>query len=164
MVGRVLCETDHRQDIMYDKNAHLRVAVAVFAFCAALTAALAADGVPADKPRVVVLCPECGMVYNVRRIEKPVAPERNLLPSVGSSSHAGGTGNETRAVPLFSIGASGAQRVQRDPVMRNVWEITVRYDNGQFGFVTNESEPDLKVGDRVRHVEHTLELLAPPER
>ena len=149
---------------MDDKISHLRVAVAVFALCATAPAAFAADGAPADKLRVVVLCPECGMVYNIRRIEKPVAPERNLLPSVASSPHAGGTGNETRAVPLFSIGASGAQRVQRDPVMRSVWETTVRYDNGQFGFVTNESEPDLKVGDRVRHVEHTLELLAPPAR
>src|SRR3954468_22924909 len=149
---------------MDEKNSHLRVAVAVFALCAVVTPAFAADGVPADKPRVVVLCPECGMVYNIRRIEKPVAPERNLLPSVASSSHAGGTGNETRAVPLFSIGAGGPQRVQRDPVTRSVWETTVRYDNGQFGFVTNDSEPELKVGDRVRHVEHTLELLSPPAR
>jgi hypothetical protein len=62
-------------------------------------------------------------------------------------------------VPLFSIGASGPQRVQRDPVTRNVWETTVRYDNGQFGFVTHEMEPDLKVGDRVRHVENTLEVI-----
>ena len=149
---------------MADKNNYYCIAGVVLSLCATIAGAYAADGVPADKPRVVVLCPECGMVYNIRRIEKPVAPERNLLPSVASSSHAGGTGNETRAVPLFSIGASGPQRVQRDPVTRSVWEITVRYDNGQFGFVSNENEPDLKVGDRVRHVEHTLELLAPPPR
>jgi hypothetical protein len=149
---------------MADKNNYFRIAGAVFSLCAAIAGAYAADGAPADKPRVVVLCPECGMVYNIRRIEKPVAPERNLLPSVASSSHAGGTGNETRAVPLFSIGASGPQRVQRDPVTRSVWEITVRYDNGQFGFVNNDSEPELKVGDRVRHVEHALEVLAPPAR
>ena len=92
--------------------------------------ARAADEAPAAKPRVVILCPECGMVYNIRRIEKPVAPERNLLPSLASAPHAGGTGNETRAVPLFSIGAGGPQRVQREPVTRSVWEVTVRYDNG----------------------------------
>jgi hypothetical protein len=138
---------------------YFRGAVALFALGLALPPALAADEAPAGKPRVVVLCPECGMVYNIRRIEKPVAPERNLLPSLASSSHAGGTGNETRAVPLFSIGASGPQRVQRDPVTRSVWETTIRYDNGQFGFVTFEIEPDFRVGDRVRHVENTLEVI-----
>ncbi|CAN0429834.1 unnamed protein product [Phaeothamnion confervicola] len=66
-------------------------------------------------------------------------------------------GNETQAVPLFSIGRGGAQRVQREPTTRSVWEATVRYDNGQYGFVTFEMEPDLKIGDRVRHVENTLE-------
>ncbi|MDB5812637.1 MAG: hypothetical protein JWN94_4759 [Betaproteobacteria bacterium] len=114
----------------------------------------AAEVEPASKPRVVILCPECGMVYNIRRIEKPVAPERNLLPNL-----AQGTNNETRAVPLFSIGAGGPQRVQREPATRSTWETTVRYDNGQFGFVIHEMEPDFKVGDRVRHVENTLEVL-----
>ena len=144
---------------MANQNNYRYIGSALLALCAVMPAAQAADEAPAGKPRVVILCPECGMVYNIRKIEKPVAPERNLLPSVASASHAGGTGNETRAVPLFSIGASGPQRVQRDPVTRNVWEITVRYDNGQFGFVTHEIEPDLKVGDRVRHVENTLEVI-----
>ena len=118
----------------------------------------------ADEPRVVILCPECGMVYNIRRIDKPVAPERNLLPNITSSSHAGGIGNETQTVPLFSLGRGGAQRVQREPATRSIWEITVRYDNGQFGFVTQEIESGLKVGDRVRHVENTLDAIAPPAR
>lgn len=99
------------------------------------------------------------MVYNIRRIEKPVAPERNLMPGITASPRSGGIGNETQAVPLFSIGRDGAQRVQRDPVMRYVWEVTVRYDNGQYGFVTHDMEPDIKVGDRVRHVENTLEAI-----
>ena len=139
-------------------------AAALAALCLAVPAARAADDAPSDKPRVVILCPECGMVYNIRRIEKPVAPERNVMPSIGSSAQAGGIGNETRAVPLFSLGPGGPQRVQREPSTRSVWEITVRYDNGQFGFVTFEMEPEFKVGDRVRHVENTLEVLAPPAR
>jgi hypothetical protein len=132
---------------------------ALVAMCVVASAAGAADDTAADKPRVVVLCPECGMVYNIRRIEKPVAPERNLLPSIMSSPRAGGIGNDTQAVPLFSLGRDGAQRVQREPATRSVWEVTVRYDNGQYGFVTHEMEPDLKVGDRVRHVENTLEAI-----
>ena len=51
----------------------------------------------------------------------------------------------------------GPHRVQRAPATRSVWELTVRYDNGQFGFVTQDGEPDLKVGDRVRHSDNTLE-------
>jgi hypothetical protein len=73
-------------------------------------------------------------------------------------------GSETQAVPLFSIGRSGAQRVQREPATRPVWEITVRYDNGQFGFVTQDSEPELRINDRVRHVENTLEPVIVPAR
>jgi hypothetical protein len=139
-------------------------AIALAALFTGGTAVRAADEAPAPKPRVVVLCPECGMVYNIRRIDKPVAPERNLLPSIASSPQAGGTGNETSTVPLFSLGRSGPQRVQRQPTTQSAWEITVRYDNGQFGFVTLEAEPELKVGDRVRHVENTLESLAQPAR
>ncbi len=132
----------------------------MLAACLAVTAASAEDQPPAAaKPRQVILCPDCGMVYNIRRIEKPVAPEHETLPSITSSPRAGGMGNETQAVPLFSLGRGGPQRVQREPTTRSVWEVTVRYDNGQFGFVTQVAEPDIKVGDRVRLVENVLELI-----
>lgn len=126
--------------------------------------AQAADAPAEGKPRVVILCPECGIVSDIRRIEKPVAPERNFMQNLPSSSHAGATGNETRAVPLFSLGPGGPQRVQREPTTRSIWEISVRYDTGQLGFVTLEMEPELKIGDRVRHVEHTLEYIPPQAR
>ena len=128
------------------------------------TLANAADEPAPTQPRQVILCPECGMVYNIRRIDKPVAPERETLPSITSSSQVGGMGSETHPVPLFSLGRSGAQRVQREPVTRSVWEVTVRYDNGQFGFVTRNSEPDFEVGDRVRLIENALELIPQPAR
>ena len=127
------------------------------ALCLVAVLAPAADQPAESKPRVVVLCPECGIVSDVRRIEKPVAPERDLMPSYQASTG----GSEARAVPLFSFGAGGPQRVQRDPVSRSVWEVSVRYDSGQLGFVTFEMEPELKIGDRGRHVEHTLEYIAP---
>lgn len=133
------------------------VRAAALAACLAAPVSPAADGPAAQAPRVVILCPECGVVYNIRRIEKPVAPERNTLPSITSSPRSGGIGNETQAVPLFSLGRSGAQRVPRGAATTSTWELTIRYDNGQFGFVTQESEPELRVGDRVRHVENALE-------
>ena len=109
------------------QNHNIYCAAAVMvAACLAVTAAVAADAPAAAKPRVVILCPECGMVYNIRRIEKPVAPEHETLPSITSSSHGGGIGSETQPVPLFSLGRGGPQRVPREPVTRSVWEVTVR--------------------------------------
>jgi hypothetical protein len=149
---------------MHKNIGHYLAAAALVALGFAAPVARAADEAVAGKPRVVILCPECGIVSNIRRIDKPVAPERNLLPNIASSSQAGGTGNETQAVPLFTLGRGGAQRVQREPATRSLWEVTVRYDNGQFGFVTQDMEPDLKVGDRVRHIENTLESIPQPAR
>jgi len=136
----------------------------MLAACVAATSVIADDEPAAAKPRQVILCPECGMVYNIRRIEKPVAPQRELLPSIASSPQAGTMSSDTQTVPLISFGRSGPQRVQREPATRSVWEVTIRYDNGQFGFVTQEAEPDLKVGDRVRLVENVLELIPQPAR
>ena len=139
-------------------------AAALLPLCLAVSAARAAEDPAGDKPRVVVLCPECGMVYNIRRIDKPVAPERNLLPNNTSAAQGGSLGNGAQAAPLFSFGSGGPQRVQRQPTTQSVWELTVRYDNGQFGFVTQDNEPDFKVGDRVRHIENTFEPIAQPAR
>ena len=141
-----------------------RPVAVMIAVCFSTSLATAADEPAAAKPRQAILCPECGMVYNIRRVEKPVAPERETLPSITSSSRAGGVGGDTQPVPLFSFGRDGPQRVPREPTTRSVWEITVRYDNGQFGFVTRNGEPDFEVGDRVRVIENTLELIPQPAR
>lgn len=117
----------------------------------------AAEALDTAKTRPLVLCNECGVIHNIRRVEKPVAPERGTLPSFAASPQAGGMGTTTQAVPMLSFGAGGARRVQRDPIVRSAWEITVRYDNGQFGFVTQDGEPELRVGDRVRMFENVLE-------
>ena len=135
----------------------LNFAAVIAAASLASAPVLAAEARDSAKTTPLVLCNECGMVYNIRRIEKPIAPERNTLPSLTSSPQVGGIGSTTQPVPLLSFGGGGPQRVQRDPVTRSVWEITVRYDNGQFGFVTQNGEPDLRVGDRVRMFENVLE-------
>lgn len=129
-----------------------------------IACAAAADVAPVGSPRAPQLCEGCGTVFNVRRMDKPVARERNTLPSISAAPSAGGMGNTVQTVPLFSIGSEGAHRVRPESAMRSFWEISVRYDNGSFGFVTLESEPELKVGDRVRYIENTLELLIQPAR
>ena len=141
-----------------------RAVILMIATCTAASIAAAADEPAAAKPMPAVLCPECGMVFNIRQIEKPVAPVRETLPSITSSPRVGGMGSTTQPVPLFSFGSDGPHRVQRAPATRRVWEITVRYDTGQFGFLTHDSEPEAKVGDRVRVVENVIELLGQPGR
>jgi hypothetical protein len=126
--------------------------------------ALAADKPPAANPRPPELCAGCGIIHNIRRIDKPIAPERKTLPSIAASPQAGGPGGATQAVPLFSFGKDGPHRVPREPATRSEWEITVRYDNGQFGFLTHDSEPEFKVGDRVRVVDNEIELRGEPAR
>lgn len=133
--------------------------ILMIATCTAASFALAADEPGAAKSAPAVLCPECGIVSNIRQIEKPVAPVRETLPSITSSPSVGGMGSTTQPVPLFSFGSDGPHRVQRAPATRRVWETTVRYDTGQFGFLTHDSEPEAKVGDRVRVVENVIEVL-----
>jgi hypothetical protein len=135
----------------------LSFAAMIAAATLAAAPALAAEARDTAKTTPLVPCNECGMVHNIRRIEKPVAPERDTLPSINSSPRVGGSGSTVQPVPLFSLGAGGAKRVQREPATHSVWEITVRYDNGSFGFVTQDGEPDLRVGDRVRMFENVLE-------
>jgi hypothetical protein len=137
---------------------------AVLWAAACMQAVFAADETPAAKPRPVVLCPECGMVFSIRQIEKAIAPERKTLPGITSSPQAGGMGSETQTVPLFSLGKGGPHRVPREPATRSVWEITIRYDSGQFGFLTHEHEPEFKVGDRIKLVDGVLEPLGPSVR
>ena len=129
-------------------------AAALAALCLAAPAAYAAGDAAADKPSMITRCTECGEVYSLRRVEKPVAPERDA--SASPAPAAGGIGNETQAVPLVSFGKGGAQRVPREQAAHSVWEMTVRYDNGQFGLVTLDSQPVFGVGDRVRRVDNTF--------
>ena len=135
-------------------------AAALVGVCLAVPAARAAGDAAGEQSSVMIRCEQCGKVYSLRRVEKPVAPDRETTPSTGPSS-AGGLGNQTQAVPLLSFGSGGAQRVQREPDTRSVWELTVRYDNGEFGLVTLDSQPGFAVGDRVRRVDNTFVPILP---
>ncbi len=125
--------------------------------------AAAAEGVPLPG-RVVDTCATCGTVDNIRRLTKPVAPQRNPLPPITSSPSAGGMGNSVQTVPLVSIDKEGAHRVKPESATRTLWEVTVRYDDGNLASLTFAAEPALKIGDRVRQTENNLELLSQPAR
>jgi hypothetical protein len=108
-----------------------------------------------EQSSVMIRCEQCGTVYSIRRVEQAVAPERELMPNTGATT-PGGSSHQTQAVPLISFGSGGARRVPREPVTRSVWEMTVRYDNGEFGFATLDSQPKFSVGDRVRRVDNAF--------
>ena len=144
-------------------NRFLGVAL-LFAACLAAPSGHAANDAAGAKPSMVSQCAECGKVYSIRRVEKPTAPGRDTMPGTSVAPTPGGIGNEVRAVPQISIGRGGAQRVEREPATRSVWELTVRYDNGQFGLVTLDSQPNFAVGDRVRRIDNTFVPIPQPAR
>ncbi len=131
---------------------------AALIFCCG--AAFADETGAPEAPRQVILCRDCGVISNIRRVDRPVAPERKLLPDVAATPREGMAGPATQAVPLFVFDAShGAQVVRQQPMSRASWEVTIRYDNGSFGFVTVDAEPEFAVGDRVRLVDNMIEPL-----
>jgi hypothetical protein len=126
---------------------------------AAIPQGWAAEAAP---QRSAAPCNDCGTVQNIRRLDKPLPSDRAPLSDLASSPAKGGLGNETQAVPLISLSKEGPKRVKPETVRRPTWEITVRYDNGQMGFITSSAQPDLKVGDRVRLEGNNLEPAASP--
>ena len=147
----------------------------VVAAVAALTA-FAAGGqtqtppVPADAGD----CERCGKIESIH----PVTTKDTWTPlgSVSSSPAAsvgGGTGTSPSAVTMFQIGpgfskqgtvmlgAAGGAAYQTRPSQLNAkrWEIIVRMDAGGTRAVTQNYEPMLREGDRVRVMGTQLELL-----
>lgn len=123
--------------------------------------AFGADPAPAgNKP----VCADCGEIAHIRQVQRPAAPERKPIPDITASPRTGGMGSSVQTVPLFSMSREGVSRVERPPLYVPNWEITVRFDNGAFGVVTQETEPDWKVGDRVKLIDNILEALPLPKR
>jgi hypothetical protein len=132
----------------------LSFAVALLVF----PAAQAQERSAPESPRQAIVCRDCGIVSNIRRVERAVAPERKLLPDLAATPREGVSGSATQAVPLFVFDAGrGASFVRPQPVSRSSWEVTIRYDNGSFGFVTVDAEPEFAVGDRVRLGDNIIE-------
>ena len=153
----------------------IRARQLAFATFAALTA-LAAGGqtqappAPADAGD----CERCGKIESIR----PVTTKDTWAPlgSVSSSPAAsvgGGAGTSPSAVTMFQIGpgfskqgtvllgAAGGAAYQTRPSTLNAkrWEIIVRMDAGGTRAVTQNYEPMLREGDRVRVMGTQLELL-----
>lgn len=91
-------------------------------------------------------CPACGVVVDIRRLERETkpAPDRER-PSGLVATIPMGTGKP-------QVGSSEARdREDRPPV--ETWQVSVRLDDGRFQILRMESAGDLRKGDKVRIVE-----------
>ena len=116
------------------------------------------------------LCDRCGRIESIRQattreqwIPLGSVPSRadagsNISPSAVTTFKIGpGFSNQGQVM----IGAAGGAMYQTSPSERNAtrWEIVVRMDDGSVRSVSQNYEPLLQVGDRVRVFGTQLELI-----
>jgi hypothetical protein len=150
-------------------------------------AALAADDAPPPPPSessaparaersVTGTCRDCGVVRNIRSVEREKSAGRNISPYMTSDQYLSTRGYSEPVVgPVFGmtfgpgqetrtfVGAAGSSTM-RDRMLEITYEVTVRYDDGRYGLIELSDASGFRVGDRVRVVDnHQLQLL-PRER
>ena len=142
----------------------IRVVMAAFAAVQFWTCAPAAGGDAVQskpQPAVTGTCRDCGVVRSIREIRTErkasadtyVASPQYLQsrpfdqqPLVGpaiSFSWGGSTPTQPR------VGAVGSPEMQQRFIEIS-YEITVRFDDGRFGLIEQDSADDLRPGDRVK--------------
>ena len=142
------------------RSLSLLAALACALFASASSAA--DDQGEARKPLAGVTsnCIDCGVVRNIREIrterevQRPDAyvsspqyrdTQPTELPLIGPAiSMTWGPGSP----PRTQIGAVGTPGMQRRYIDLT-YEVTVRFDDGRFGLIEQDSIDDLRVGDRV---------------
>ena len=124
----------------------------------------------APKPTTTEACDRCGTIASIRQ-----ATSQDNWTRVGavSSGGAGTSDLSPLAVTQFQVGrdgskqgtvllgAAGGAMYQSRPSALNVqrWELVVRMDDGSVRSVTQNYQPILQSGDRVRVLGTQLELL-----
>jgi outer membrane lipoprotein SlyB len=148
------------------------VALLVLAAVASPLAAQTGSPPPpsAPKPTSTEPCDRCGTIASIRQ-----ATSQDSWTRVGSvsSSGAGTSDLSPLAVTQFQVGrdgskqgtvllgAAGGAMYQSRPSALNVqrWELVVHMDDGSIRSVTQNYQPMLQSGDRVRVMGTQLELL-----
>lgn len=139
-----------------------RRTAAIFAAAAAL--ALAGCNTP---PAYSVQQNAYGRVGTVESIQtQTVQNVDNAVGAIGGALVGGGLGSliggGTGRTVATVVGAIGGGFVGNELASKNqtlVWNIGVRYDDGQWANIQQTSAPGLRIGDRVRVTQTGIELL-----
>jgi len=150
------------------------IAVLLLAGAASPLAAQTGTPVPppgAPKPTSPEACDRCGTIASIRQ-----AASKDSWTPLGTVSSSGGAGTSDlapMAVTQYQVGrdlskqgtvvlgAAGGMAYQSRPSALNVqrWELVVHMDDGSVRTVTQNYQPMLQSGDRVRVFGSQIELL-----
>jgi hypothetical protein len=102
-------------------------------------------------------CARCGVVVSTMTEPSgiPRAPQRPNLAK--NPSLTGGPGGQLGTVPLVGLGGQAKQyRAPDEPIP--IYVIIVRYDDGRLDRIEQETDPQVRKGDRVRVTDQGVEL------
>ena len=145
---------------------HAHALPLVFAIFAAMSLGWAPVLALAQPTPAAAACDRCGKVESIREVANK--DTWTPLGSVPRSSDLGPTGVAVYQIgPGFSnqgqvlIGAAGGGTYHTRPNQRNTsrWEVVVKMDDGSTRSVTQNYEPLLVVGDRVRVMGSQIDLV-----
>jgi len=118
------------------------------------------SGAPA--PKAASICNECGSITGIREINKPGqatglgAVAGGVLGGVLGRS-VGGSGHRTAGTVVGAAGGAVAgHMIEKKAREGKVWEIGVRFDDGNSRVFTLESHPSWNTGARVKLVNGAL--------
>jgi hypothetical protein len=102
-------------------------------------------------------CARCGVVVSTMTEPSagPRAPQRpNLARNPGL---IGGPGGQLGTVPIVGAGGAATQYRTPDGPM-TVWVVVVQLDDGRLDRIEQETDPQVRKGDRVRVTDRGVEL------
>lgn len=115
-----------------------------FAASAQAQAPIGAPRLPEARPSAP--CAECGVILDVRRIE------RETKPAPESERPSGLVATIPLKTGKPQVGSSEARdREERPPV--TTWQVTVKLDDGRYQLLRMEDAGNLRKGDKVKVVE-----------
>jgi len=118
---------------------------------------------PPPPAAVAAICRECGVIEEVRTVEKP--GQASGVGAVGGAVVGGVLGHQVgngRGKDLATIlgavgGAFGGNQVEKEVKKEKQYQIVVRYDDGTSGTFTQTTVPAWHRGDRVRVINGAIQ-------
>lgn len=143
--SRMQCKRDAKQE--YNK---------------AIAAAKARMAAPAKAAAAHAACVDCGKVVVINRTEKE--GEGSALGVIaGGAAGAllgrqvgGGTGKDVATIAGAVGGAYAGKQIEQKMKKRQVWVVTVEYNNGNKADFELDQDPGFKTGDLVKNADKTI--------